>query len=122
MIGLAIPRLFTQGVINEVIIDNKPGVYVLGNDKCGFDYKYVGRSDTSLKRRLLSHNYLYQYEYFIYTYSNSPKEAFYLECKWWHDCMDYKIVNKIHPASPKGSKYECPYCHFAQYIDLSIAV
>lgn len=110
-----IPLLFLPQYINRVV-DDKPGVYVLGDDENGFEPKYVGRSDTSLKNRLITHNHLYNHSYFIFKYVDDEKEAFFTEAKWWHDCKDngMDLDNKIHPDAPNGSLLECPYCAFAR--------
>ncbi len=110
------PILFIPKYISKTIEDNRPGVYVLGDDQNGFIPKYVGRSDTSLKRRLMTHNHLYEHEYFIFKYVNNVKEAFFTEAKWWHDCQGngYDLDNKIHPDAPNGMILECPYCAFAR--------
>ena len=108
--------LFLPKYINKVLLEGKPGVYVLGDDDGGFVPKYVGRSDTSLKNRLLTHNHLYEHSYFIYRYVDNDKEAFYTEAKWWHDCLNNGLVldNRIHPDAPNGTYLECPYCAFAR--------
>ncbi|MBD8522362.1 hypothetical protein [Lysinibacillus fusiformis] len=116
MATLITPHLFLPEVIRNVVQTDRPGVYVLGNDKNGFQNGYVGRSDTCLRRRLLTHNYLYEYEYFIFIYTKTPQQAFWLESQWWHNCQESGISNFIHPASPSGSGLECPYCHFAYHV------
>lgn len=111
-----IPLLFLPNYINKVVEDGRPGVYVLGDDESGFVPRYVGRSDTSLKKRLMTHNHLYDHAYFIFKYVESEKEAFYTEAKWWHDCKELglDIDNRIHPDAPNGTFLECPYCAFAR--------
>ncbi|MDU2106215.1 hypothetical protein [Clostridium sp.] len=116
---IVVPRLFIPDVIKEVVLSNRPGVYVLGDNENGFVYRYVGRSDTCIRTRLLTHNYLYKYEYFIFRYVDNPKEAYYYESKWWHDCANMGINNKIHPDAPSGSRLVCPYCSFANNINRS---
>ena len=112
----AIPMLFLPKVVSDNIEDGRPGVYVLGDDEDGFVPKYVGRSDSSLKKRLMTHNHLYEHSYFIYKYVDNEKEAFYTESKWWHDCKAQGLVldNRIHPDAPNGTSLECPYCAFAR--------
>lgn len=114
--------LFVPEVIREVVKPAHSGVYVLGNEKDGFQYGYVGRSDTCLKSRLLAHNHLYEYDYFIFTYTRSSQHAFFIESEWFHNCKKSGIGNLIHPASPQGSGLECPYCHFASHIDKDMAL
>lgn len=118
---VATPQLFVPQVIRKVVKADCPGVYVLGNDKNGLDYGYVGRSDTCLRSRLLTHNHLYEYEYFIFTYAKNAQEAFWLESQWWHNCRGSGVSNLIHPASPSGTGLECPYCHFASHVKNALA-
>jgi len=113
----AIPVAFLPPNIRKVVKGDKAGVYILGNEENGeFVPKYVGRSDYSIRHRLLTHNYMYNYEYFVFKYVRNTKEAFLTEAKWWHDCLnnELKIDNKIHPDSPNGIYIECPYCAFAK--------
>lgn len=91
------------------------GTYILGDSADGYFFpKYVGRSDTCLRRRLLTHNHFGDYPYYIFVYEESPKLAFFDECKWWHDCQisGIELDNKIHPDSPDGENLSCPYCGF----------
>lgn len=120
MFKVATPHLFVPEVIRNIVKADFPGVYVLGNDKNGFDYGYVGRSDSCLRSRLLTHNHLYEYEYFIFTYTKTPQQAFWLESQWWHNCKESGVGNLIHPASPHGSGLECPYCHFASHVKTAL--
>jgi hypothetical protein len=46
--------------------------------------KYVGRSDSDLKARLLSHVSSGRYKEFKYSYATSPKAAFEKECQNFH--------------------------------------
>ncbi|MBD2211535.1 hypothetical protein H6G27_16925 [Nostoc linckia FACHB-104] len=102
-------------VIRTDVEPCRPGVYVLGNECSGFMAHYIGRSDKCLQTRLLNHNYLYQFSYFIFRYASNPREAFYLECQLWHYYADLKhMYNKIHPASPADSAEKCPYCQFSE--------
>ena len=113
----ATPVLFYPKLIRKMIKKDEPGVYVLGNEQNGeFVPRYVGRSDYSLRKRLLTHNHLYEYDYVVFRTVSCSKEAFYTESKWWHDCNNngYEIDNKIHPDAPSGTYIECPYCSFAK--------
>lgn len=104
-------------IIRRTVEADRPGAYLLGELKGSrFDVRYVGRSDSCLKSRLLTHNHLYECSYFTFRYASSPKDAFLMECKAWHDYQGSrgKLLNKIHPAAPAGQHIECPYCHFAQ--------
>lgn len=115
----ATPYRFTPDVVRNVVPSGKIGVYALGDvidDK--FTVKYVGRSDCSLQKRLLTHNLLYQFSYFIFLITETDKDGFALEAKWWHDCKIKRlpIVNQIHPDSPSGLGIKCPYCEFSRDI------
>ena len=113
------PHLFTPQIIRQVVEPDCIGVYVLGMEKSGhFHYRYIGRSDTDLQKRMLTHNYLDKLSYFIFQYVDTPREAFLLESKWWHDCVSRRIplYNKVHPSAPKHIPCTCPYCHFIEEI------
>lgn len=111
---------FTPDVIRAVVDSEKAGVYALGDVLNGkFVVAYVGRSDCSLQTRLLTHNYRYDYSYFIFRYTSNARDAFVLESQWWHDCRNAEppLVNQIHPDSPSGIKLYCPYCSFSRDVD-----
>lgn len=113
----ALPRKFTPEIVKSVVSQpNRTGVYVLGNDLNGFKVGYVGRSDRCLRTRLISHNHLYNYDYFIFKYTRNIKDAYLHECQYWHVSQDNHLANVIHPASPKNSGLKCPYCGFANDI------
>lgn len=116
--------LYLPEVVRQVVAPGKSGVYMLGDMiENEFQIRYVGRSDSCLQTRLLNHNHLYKFSYFYFLYTDSPKEAFRLEAKWWHACVDFDIpiINKIHPDSPGNAGLVCPYCQFAQSVKQSIA-
>ena len=116
--------LFLPESIRKFVLPGKCGVYVLGEMIDGeFVVKYVGRSDSCLRTRLLTHNYLYSYSYFYFLYMDSPEDAFRLESQWWHACVDFDIpiINKIHPDSPVNAGLVCPYCQFAQSVKQSVS-
>lgn len=109
------PFRMTPDVIRSVVQKHRPGVYILGDESNGeFVFQYVGRSDQCLQTRLLNHGLLYSCPYFIFSYTDTAKEAFELESKWWHDCKNNGIhlLNMIHPDSPSGALFACPYCQF----------
>lgn len=112
----ATPYRMTPDVIRAAVQKNRPGAYILGDEVRGrFVFKYVGRSDHCLQTRLLTHGLLYHCPYFIFSYATTAKEAFELESKWWHDCIntDVQLINRIHPDSPSGMGLTCPYCQFS---------
>lgn len=112
----ATPYRMTPDVIRAAVQKNRPGAYILGDEVHGrFVFKYVGRSDHCLQTRLLTHGLLYHCPYFIFSYATTAKEAFELESKWWHDCINtgVQLINRIHPDSPSGMSLTCPYCQFS---------
>jgi hypothetical protein len=120
---LAIPRNFTPDIVKRVVSQpNRIGVYILDNNVNGFKVGYVGRSDICLQSRLISHNHLYNFDYFIYRYTLNIKDAFLQECQYWHASHDVHLVNIMHPASPKHSGLKCPYCKFANEITKVFAI
>lgn len=121
----ATPLRMTTDVIREAVQKNRLGAYILGNEICGrFVFKYVGRSDYCLQTRLLTHGRLYYCPYFVFFYTDTAKEAFELESKWWHDCINtnVQLINHIHPDAPSGMGLVCPYCQFShaakEYVQL----
>lgn len=113
------PFRMTPDVIRSVVQKHRPGVYILGAESDGqFIFQYVGRSDHCLQTRLLTHGLLYHCPYFIFSYTDTAREAFELESKWWHDCKNNEVhlLNIIHPDSPSGAQLSCPYCQFQRGI------
>ncbi|MPN52551.1 hypothetical protein SDC9_200213 [bioreactor metagenome] len=74
--------------------------------------RYVGRSDTDLQSRLLSHVEESPYRYFKYWTTDSPKSAYYEECKQYHKYENYGwLLNKNHPDRPENMPHLCcPIC------------
>ena len=118
MSTLAVPYRFLPSVVRDQVQPGRPGAYILGNDEAGFTGKYVGRSDTSLLNRLVGHNHLLEFEYFIYCYAADKREAFRQECEFYHVLQNQgdPLTNRIHPAAPKGSGLRCPYCEFGEQV------
>lgn len=117
------PFRMTPDVIRNEVIKGVPGAYILGDMEDGeFKFKYVGRSDSCLQTRLLTHDYLYEYSYFVFAYTADAKKAFELESKWWHDCHNNNITlrNQIHPDSPSNQLLCCPYCQFSYSLKHSV--
>ncbi len=98
--------------VNKTITKISAGNYALGyiKDKT-FYVKYVGRSDSDLKARLLNHVSSGKYNMFKYSYTTSLKAAFEKECQNFHDFGETKkLDNDIHPDRPNRSGWECPIC------------
>jgi len=74
--------------------------------------RYVGRSDTDLQSRLLRHVDESPYCYFKYWTTDSPKSAYYEECKQYHKYEAYGwLLNKNHPDRPENMPHLCcPIC------------
>jgi hypothetical protein len=88
---------------------NATGVYFLANGKIDTPLiKYIGRSDTRLRERLLDHFKRKKYSFFSFQITDTLLEAYRIECREWHNAID--LDNKIHPKIPKNLSYKCPYC------------
>ena len=99
--------------VNVTITKTSAGNYALGYTKDKTFYvKYVGRSDSDLKARLLSHVSSGRYKEFKYSYATSPKAAFEKECQNFHDFGGIeKLDNDMHPDLPDNSKnWKFPVC------------
>jgi len=60
----------------------RPGAYALGYSREGqFEIGYVDRSDTCLQSRLVTDNYLWRFDYFIFQQAKNEYEAYALECE-----------------------------------------
>jgi hypothetical protein len=90
-------------------VQDKPGIYLFLNAFNG-PVVYVGRSDTSLRRRISKRNYTY----YIFIHCNTIHEAYWLECHFYH--LFPKLENYIHPRIPKGFNLisDCPECGYRQ--------
>lgn len=109
------PYVFVDTEMQAEVRDDKIGNYALGyeNDNGSFLVKYVGRSDTDLRRRLIEHyNNRETYEFFKFKYAKSVEDTFIEECRNYHDFGESKSLdNERHPDRPDGKKYlTCPYC------------
>lgn len=114
MSALWTPRLLLPRVVRKVVAPGKPGAYALGDDHRGFTVRYVGRSDTCLRTRLLTHNHLYGFEYCAFQCSATVEDAFAVECELYHVHLQLGIAlkNQLHPASPRWTGASCRYCRF----------
>lgn len=108
------PILYLPQIVCALLDENRPGAYVLGSEQ-DFKIGYVGRSDTCVRRRLAFHNHLYKFDYFIYRYAKNAEEAYMFECEAYHALERRSgMLNKYHPAAPRGTSLFCPYCSFAE--------
>lgn len=71
----AMPFRMTPDVIREVVQKHyRAGAYILGDVIDGeFVIRYVGRSDYCLQTRLLTHGYLYNCQYCIFSYAEDAR-------------------------------------------------
>ncbi len=89
----------------ESDVEELPGVYLFYRTMGG-PVRYVGRLGTSLRRRITGR----PYRYYRCKYTYDEAEAYYWECRYYHQCED-TIDNINHPAKPSGYFYsECPVC------------
>jgi excinuclease UvrABC nuclease subunit len=103
------PYLFTNEDIDQHVPDGTIGAYILssGNNVAS----YVGRSDSNLRQRLKqrileSRNEGKNYIHFWFQTADSSLQAYYLECKWYHEYRPGD--NQNHPAIPPGAAWKCP--------------
>ncbi len=89
------------------------GNYWLGHYRSDghFQAMYVGRSDTCLRRRLMTHSRRGRHDAFITRTTDSIREAYQIECREWH-MISRGLSNEIHPRTPRHLPYSCPYCEF----------
>lgn len=115
------PRLykFVPWLIRALIPKGCRGTYVLYTRKENtIEPVYIGRSDTDLQRRLLSHPYLETADFFEYYTFDTIEKTFISEAALYH-CFEGMLLNHIHPSKPANSKLQCPFClkHYNQTIE-----
>jgi len=101
-----------ESTIQTLVEKGSIGNYLLYDSKqCVL---YVGRSDTDLQKRLLDHVNEPPYKSFKFSYADSPEEAYYKECKQYHEYeKSGKLRNEKHPDCPDGMGHlRCPVCYF----------
>src|ERR1700683_4645265 len=96
--GLLGPFALTDRVIDQQVVQSRPGAYVLedSTDLVNFRVIYVGRSDTNVNNQL--HVHVGSYKRFLYQYCASAQVAFEKECALYHDFEPQN--NPIHPQRP----------------------
>jgi hypothetical protein len=113
------PRLYrlSPWLVRALIPSGLIGSYVLySHTDAGVRIQYVGRSDTDLRRRLVSHASRRLAAYFDYAVQHSAEHAYVMECASFH-ALARRITNRVHPARPRGVRSPCPFCrHVAQRI------
>jgi hypothetical protein len=111
-------RLIAE-VVQASLPTDQIGFYRLGYLRDGhFEVGYFGRSDTSLRRRLLQHCQNAPETHFTCLPTSTILEAFRLECGEWHLGRP-GVRNKIHPDAPKLLGYSCPYCELSESRELA---
>lgn len=122
------PRLllFSPWMLRIVLPSKLIGTYTLyKSDSSGITPIYVGRSDTDLLRRLVTHPYQGIGTHFQFNIHENSEQAFIVECSLFHMYeYGHTLLNKIHPAAPSHSTLRCPFCQtmaitLGQRIDLS---
>ena len=112
------PAPLNPDSIRANIYDDPIGFYRLGTVVGGrFKVSYFGRSDTSLRRRLLQHCQTSPETHFVYSVTRSILDAYNMECGEWH-LPRRNVRNRIHPDSPRWIDYRCPYCGLERSAEL----
>jgi len=112
--GLHGPHALITQTIDTVVIGIGAGAYALGRHTTAGTYyvDYVGRSDSDLNGRLKQWAAEAKYPHFKYGFLDSAQNAFYYECRLYHDFggPSGQLHNDVHPARPKGTSWKCPHC------------
>ena len=97
--------------VHQYVARREIGTYFLGEFTPDgiFVVKYVGRSLTCLRDRLLHHASMTDYPAFRFHLWPTVKEVFEMECLHYHLYYD-QINNRRHPDSPRSIPLECNYC------------
>ena len=106
------PYDFDSETIDKEVTKTQAGNYALGKmkeDGRTFIVKYVGRSDSDVKKELKARLPGTKYKKFKYSYATSPKAAFEKECRNYHDFGGKeKLDNERHPDRPANTNWKCP--------------
>jgi hypothetical protein len=99
---------FRQRVIRAIVPIRTRGAYLLLS---GENPLYIGRSDHCVQSRLAGHPLLGIATHFLWEPCGSSVRAFCLEAFWYHRLAgELGGLILIHPASPVGSGFGCPFC------------
>jgi hypothetical protein len=110
--GLFGPHPLNKKDIDAAVRGVGPGTYVLGRSHDSLYYvEWVGRSDTDLNSQLK--NWVgSQYAHFKYGFFESATQAFFRECRLFHDFGGTaKLDNRVHPVRPEKTDWKCPFCN-----------
>lgn len=98
--------LLRPWLIRALIPHGVLGTYVLWSPTAPV---YVGRSDTSLRRRLLEHARVWPDIFFTYDVAHSPEDAYAMECSLFHALGD-GTTNVDHPRRFTFADTGCDFC------------
>lgn len=106
--GLSGPFALTDEIIDQQVIDSRPGAFALDHSHGDNDFKaiFIGRSDLDVNNQL--HVYVGRYTRFKFVYCSTAQAAFERECKLFHDFAPQD--NLLHPRRPPRTKWTCPRC------------
>ncbi|MFQ5910859.1 MAG: hypothetical protein ACE5IJ_09105 [Thermoplasmata archaeon] len=103
------PYSLGERAVGDHTWSEHPGVYKLMMTRYG-PVRYVGRSDSDVRARLLQHVREGDYNYFWVVHESDPVAAFLRECRLWHRHRGTIDNDKVHPARPAGCREGCPTC------------
>jgi hypothetical protein len=99
---------FVPQLVRALLPRATTGTYILTD---GPKPIYVGRSDRCLRTRLAGHPLQQSATHFIWEPCDTAAKAFLLECSWYHSLrLEVPLINQIHPATPAGNNFPCPFC------------
>lgn len=103
-----IPRRYAlkPWLIRALIPEDVMGIYVLWSPSGPV---YVGRSDTSLRRRLLEHARAWPDISFTYDVAFSAEDAYAMECSLFHALGEH-TSNVDHPQRVDADDPACLFC------------
>ncbi|MFB4293447.1 GIY-YIG nuclease family protein [Nonomuraea sp. ATR24] len=93
-------------LIRALIPEGVMGSYVLWGPAAPV---YVGRSETSLRRRLIEHSQNWPNSFFTYDVAFTAQNAYTMECSLFHALGD-RTTNVDHPQRSAASDPGCPFC------------
>ncbi len=110
--GLLGPYVLVFDVINDEVVDLRPGAYALGyTDNNGrFVVTFVGSSSADLRSRLKQH--IGTARQFKFRHFATDRAAFEKECELFHQF--WPAGNFLHPERPKNSNWACPRCRLPE--------
>lgn len=106
--GLLGPHTLVFDVINDEVVNQRPGAYALGytDNRGRFLVTYVGSAMADLKSKLKQH--IGTARQFKFRHYATDQAAFEKECELFHRLLP--VGNFLHPERPKMSNWSCPHC------------